>query len=207
MLFTTICSFTALKYLQLVENMAIQFSTPLIVALLAGPMLGERVGPRRLVAIAIGLAGVLIITRPGLGIMHPAALITLAGAIGYSFFGIMTRLLARHDSSATTTFYSGMVGIVAMTAILPWIWTETPSLVTPAAAPVWEYSRQWVIGSWWSPMRGFRQRPCRHSCIPRSSGCWRSATVLFGDWPDMLTFVGAASGDRLRALSASIVNA
>ena len=130
LLFTTICSFTALKYLQLVENMAIQFSTPLIVALLAGPMLGERVGPRRLAAIVIGLAGVLIITRPGLGIMHPAALITLAGAIGYSFFGIVTRLLARHDSSATTTFYSGIVGIVTMTAILPWIWIETPSLVT-----------------------------------------------------------------------------
>src|SRR6476620_64598 len=88
MLFTTICSFTALKYLPLVENMSIQFATPLLVALLAGPMLGEWVGPRRLVAIAIGLAGVLIITRPGLGIMHPAALITLAGAIGYSFFGI-----------------------------------------------------------------------------------------------------------------------
>ncbi len=46
MLFTTICSFTALKYLQLVENMSIQFATPLIVALLAGPMLGEWVGPR-----------------------------------------------------------------------------------------------------------------------------------------------------------------
>ena len=43
MLFTTICSFTALKYLPLVENMSIQFATPLIVALLAGPLLGERV--------------------------------------------------------------------------------------------------------------------------------------------------------------------
>ncbi len=53
-------------------------------------MLGERVGLQRLIAIGIGLAGVLIITRPGLGIMHPAAVLTLLGTIGYSFFGILT---------------------------------------------------------------------------------------------------------------------
>ena len=48
--------------------------------------------------------------------MHPAALLTLAGTISYAFFGIITRRLAAHDSSATTTVYSGFVGIVAMTA-------------------------------------------------------------------------------------------
>src|SRR5690606_14158690 len=94
MLFTTITSFIGLKYLQLVETMSIMFATPLVVALLAGPMLGEWVGPRRLAAIGVGMAGILIITRPGLGVMHPAALATLAAMISYAFFGIITRTLA-----------------------------------------------------------------------------------------------------------------
>src|SRR5690606_27538167 len=114
----------------LVESMSILFATPLIVALLSGPMLGERVGPRRMAAIGAGLVGVLIITRPGFGVMHPAALLTLAAAIAYSVFGIITRTLAAYDSTATTTFCSGGVGIVCTTAILPWIWTETPPLST-----------------------------------------------------------------------------
>jgi drug/metabolite transporter (DMT)-like permease len=192
MLLTTICSFTALKYLPLVENMAIQFATPLIVALLAGPMLGERVGPRRIAAIVIGLVGVLIITRPGLGIMHPAALLTLAGTIGYSFFGIITRLLARHDSSATTTFYSGIVGIVGMTAILPWIWTETPSLMTIALLLVMGTFA--AVGHWLLVVAHARVPATTLSPFMYSQIIWMLALgyVLFGDWPDMLTFVGAA---------------
>lgn len=192
MLFTTICSFTALKYLQLVENMSIQFATPLIVALLAGPMLGEWVGPRRLISIGIGLVGVLIITRPGLGIMHPAALLTLAGTIGYSFFGIITRLLAGHDSSATTTFYSGLVGLVGMTVILPWIWTETPSLTTVALLLLMGTFA--ALGHWLLVIAHARVPAATLSPFMYSQIIWMLALgyVLFGDWPDTLTFIGAA---------------
>ena len=62
---STALNFVALQYLQLAESMSIMFATPLLVALLAGPALGERVGPRRLAAIAIGFLGVLVVTRPG----------------------------------------------------------------------------------------------------------------------------------------------
>src|SRR5215218_9018055 len=71
---STALNFFALQYLQLAETMSIMFATPLLVALLAGPILGERVGPRRLAAIGVGFVGVDVITRPGLGAMHPAAL-------------------------------------------------------------------------------------------------------------------------------------
>jgi drug/metabolite transporter (DMT)-like permease len=192
MLFTTICSFTALKYLPLVENMSIQFATPLIVALLAGPMLGERVGLQRLIAIGIGLAGVLIITRPGLGIMHPAAVLTLLGTIGYSFFGILTRRLAAHDSSATTTFYSGIVGIVGMTAVLPWIWTETPSLLTIGLLLLMGSFA--AVGHWLLVVAHARVPAAILSPFMYSQIVWMLALgyVLFGDWPDSLTFIGAA---------------
>ncbi|WP_246505189.1 DMT family transporter [Microvirga antarctica] len=192
MLFTTICSFTALKYLQLVENMSIQFATPLLVALLAGPLLGEWVGPRRMVAIVIGLGGILIITRPGLGVMHPAALIALAGTIGYAFFGIITRKLAAHDSSATTTLYSGFVGIVAMTAILPWIWTGMPSATILGLLLVMGVLA--AVGHWLLILAHARVAAATLSPLMYSQIIWLLILgyVVFGDWPDRWTFVGAS---------------
>jgi drug/metabolite transporter (DMT)-like permease len=74
---STLCNFFALKYLQLVETQSIIFATPLLVALLAGPLLGERIGWQRMAAIGVGFIGILVITRPGLGTMHPAALLSL----------------------------------------------------------------------------------------------------------------------------------
>ena len=97
-LVSTILNFIALQYLQLTETVSIMFATPFIVALLAGPMLGERAGPRRLAAIGVGFLGVLIITRPGLGGMHPAAFLCVIAAVCYALYGISTRVLAAHDS-------------------------------------------------------------------------------------------------------------
>src|SRR3954471_10013633 len=80
---STVLNFFALRYLQLAETMSILFATPLMVALLAGPLLGGWVGSGRLVAIGVGFAGVLVITRPGLGTMHPAVLLSIAGSVAY----------------------------------------------------------------------------------------------------------------------------
>src|SRR5205814_289396 len=75
---STMLNFFALKFLQLDEALSILFSTPFLVAVLSGPMLGERMGWRRWSAIGVGFAGVLVVTRPGLGGIHPAALLSLA---------------------------------------------------------------------------------------------------------------------------------
>src|SRR5687768_17259624 len=130
LLASTFCNFLALKYLQLVETQSIIFATPLLVALLAAPLLGERIGWQRLTAIAVGFIGILVITRPGLGTMHPAALLSLAGSVAYAFYNIVTRMLAASDSIATTTLYSSLAGIVLVTPVLPWVWTTPSSLLT-----------------------------------------------------------------------------
>ena len=77
---STLCNFFALKYLQLVETQSIIFATPLIVALLAGPMLGERIGWQRMTAIGVGFIGILVITRPGLG-THASRRPAVAGGL------------------------------------------------------------------------------------------------------------------------------
>ena len=126
LLASTLCNFAALRYLQLDQALALTFSTPFFVATLSGPILGEWVRWRRWTAIAVGFLGILVVTRPGVGSMHPAALLSLAGAMLYALYAIATRILARTDSNATTLFYSNIVGAVALIPALPFVWT-TPS--------------------------------------------------------------------------------
>lgn len=127
----TICSFFALKYLRLTEATSITFSSPLIVALLAGPILGERIGGRRLAAVLTGFAGVLVITRPGLGGMHAAALLALGAACANALYSMATRLVAANDPSETTLFYTGLVGSAVFLPVLPFVW------VWPASSSTW----------------------------------------------------------------------
>jgi drug/metabolite transporter (DMT)-like permease len=123
LLLSTVLNIFALRYLQLDETMSILFATPLLVAALSIPFLGESIGPRRWAAIIVGFLGILIITRPGLGNMHPAALLTVIGTICYALYSISTRVLSATDSSGTTLFYSSLFGAVLMSLILPFVWS------------------------------------------------------------------------------------
>ena len=170
---STICNFFALKYLQLVETQSIIFATPLLVALFAGPLLGEHIGWRRMAAVAVGFAGVLVITRPGSGTMHPAALLSVASTVAYAFYNIVTRMLASSDPVATTTVYSSVAGIAIVTPVLPWIWTTPPSPLTWfLLATTGLLRRLRALASDSTPMPGRRRRSCRRSSTARSSGCW-----------------------------------
>lgn len=126
---STALNFFALRHLQLAETLSIQFAAPLAVALLAGPLLGERSSPRRMAAIGVGFLGVLVIVRPGVGPFQPALLLSLGNMLCYAFYLITTRRLASIDSTATTMFYSGLSGLAVMTPLLPWIWTDPGSLL------------------------------------------------------------------------------
>ncbi|MFG1427348.1 DMT family transporter [Roseixanthobacter glucoisosaccharinicivorans] len=121
----TALNFCALQYLQLDQTVSIMFSTPFFVALFAGPMLGEWIGMRRWAAILVGFAGIILVARPGVGGIHPAALLMLAAAVCYSLYGITTRMLAATDASQTTLFYSSLVGALVASVPLLWVW-ETP---------------------------------------------------------------------------------
>jgi len=95
---------------------------PLLIAALSGPVLGERVGWRRWVAIAVGFVGVTIILEPGFGVFQPAAIIPFIAALMFALYGLLTRFVARRDTAATSFFWTGTVGAVAMTAVGTWFW-------------------------------------------------------------------------------------
>ncbi|TCS59995.1 DMT family transporter [Primorskyibacter sedentarius] len=112
----------AFTYLGLVESHAVFACYPLLVAALSGPVLGESVGWRRWTAIGIGFVGVLIILEPGFGVFSPLALIPLASATMFALYGLLTRYVARADTAATSFFWTGMMGAIAMTAAGLWFW-------------------------------------------------------------------------------------
>ncbi len=115
-----------LRFLQLDQTASIMFVVPFLVAGLAVPILGEKVGPRRWAAIAVGFIGVLIVMRPGSTGINPAAFLCLMSTVGVSLYQITTRVLSRSDSNYTTLFYTNMIGAIVLSAFVPFVWV-TPS--------------------------------------------------------------------------------
>jgi drug/metabolite transporter (DMT)-like permease len=192
LLVSTAFNFLALQHLQLTQTLSIQFAAPLIIALIAGPLLGERIGPRRLAAVIVGFAGVLVITRPGGGGVHPAALYSVAGAVCYALYNISTRFLAGQDSSATTLFYSGLAGIVVMTPILPFVWSTPPNALTwilLAATGVFG-----ALGHWLLILAHARAPAGVLAPFIYTQLLWTLSAgyLVFADIPDRWTLVGAA---------------
>ena len=108
--------------LGLVESHAIFTCYPLLVAALSGPILGESVGWRRWAAIGVGFIGVLIILQPGITVFSPAAAVPLLAAFMFALYGLLTRYAARKDTTATSFFWTGTVGAVALTPLGLWMW-------------------------------------------------------------------------------------
>jgi len=118
-------NFWALQYLQLAVTSSIYFVVPIIIALLAAPLLGEKLDAARWAAILAGFAGVLVIVRPGSDAFHPAMLLSMANAVLVAFFNLMTRKLAAYDSPETIQFLPAVVASVVLAPFALAVW-ETP---------------------------------------------------------------------------------
>ena len=117
---------TALSHMPLAEAASIAFMTPIIIAVLAGPVLNEKVAARTWIALAGGFTGVVLIVRPGGGFFTWAALLPLASAFFMAFYQMFTSRLAGRDAPLTTLFYPAVIG----TALVPLIFPR--ELVLPA---------------------------------------------------------------------------
>lgn len=118
----TLLNFLALSKLSLAVSGALMFSSPLFICILSIPLLGERIGPWRWSAIAIGLIGVMIVMRPFTDAFNPAVLFSLGAVTCYSFYVIITRYLAGTAPSDMLQFYAGLAGclIIGPFAVLTW---------------------------------------------------------------------------------------
>lgn len=189
---TTAFNFMALQHLRLDQTITIVFLAPLVVALLAGPLLGEWVGRRRLVAILFGFAGVVIAVRPGFGAVHPAVLYAFAAMLAYALFMLLTRHMARYDRPLVTLFYSMFVGTFAGAPIAFAVWK------TPETALAWVLlSILGVLGGvgHWLFLHAYQRAPAS-SIAPflymQLLSMVAFGFAVFGDLPDGWTLAGAA---------------
>ncbi|WP_395014548.1 DMT family transporter [Dongia sp.] len=119
-----VLAITSFQIAGLARTQAIFSATPLIVVVLAIPLLGEQVGWRRWTAIIVGLCGMLLIVRPEGSFFDPAVLLPVAGAINFAVYVVLTRMVGRVDSPMTSFFYTGVVGAAAISLAGPFFWAN-----------------------------------------------------------------------------------
>lgn len=118
--------FYALSVLGLAETVTLAFSSPLFVTLLSVPVLGERVGIRRLSAVIVGFVGVIIVVRPGSEIFTLNALIPILSSFCFAMTMLLARKMSATETSVSMTFYTTLAGLVVGTVGTLWM-TGTPS--------------------------------------------------------------------------------
>jgi drug/metabolite transporter (DMT)-like permease len=138
LLCSSFCFVTALRYLPLADATAINYSTPILVAVMATFILHEKLTRARIGFVLAGFAGMLLIARPGSEVLTAAAFLAMASAAFYATFQILTRKLAGEDPRVLL-FIPAAVGTALMTLTLPWI--EIPAHVS------WPHIALLVAGS------------------------------------------------------------
>jgi drug/metabolite transporter (DMT)-like permease len=119
--------YLSLSFLPLAEAAAISFVGPVMTTALSGPLLGEHVSRRQWAAVTLGFVGVLIIIRPGGGLLTPVAIFPLCTALAFSLYQIVTRKIVGRENPLTTLFYTALVGAAVSSIVLPFTW-QTPTV-------------------------------------------------------------------------------
>jgi drug/metabolite transporter (DMT)-like permease len=191
LLAVTFFNIAALQIMPLAETTAILFAAPLMVTLMAGPLLGERIGALRWFAVLTGFAGVLLIARPGSGLVAEGVALGLAGAASYAVYQILTRQLSPTESPVTMLFYTALTGTAVMTLLLPWVWSGP----MPDGTDAWLVASLGIYGGagHFLLIRAFRDAPASLlSPILYVQLVW--ATLMgwfaFGQFPDGWGLVG-----------------
>jgi drug/metabolite transporter (DMT)-like permease len=184
-------NFVAVGYLQLAQTSSIGFSNPLWVCALSPLLLGERVGPRRWLAVIVGFIGVLVIIRPGTLSFHWAMLLSLTSALSTALYQIATRKVGADDRALTSLFYVSLVGSFAAAPIAP------VGLVMP---DVGQWGLLALMGFY--GMFGHYMLTQAHRLAPApvlapfvySQIIWMTLIgfVMFGDIPDAMTIAGGS---------------
>jgi drug/metabolite transporter (DMT)-like permease len=184
-------NFFVLQYLQLAEVGAVQFSVPLLIALISAWFLHEKLDTQRWLAIGFGFVGVLVIIRPGSHGFHPAIFLSIMNALLYAAFNLMTRRLASSDHPITTQLASAAVPSLLLAPFALWQWQMPEGWLTwgvivltgltgglghSASALAHRYATAAVLGPF-----------LYQQIIYMTFGGW----LIFGQTPDHAVVIGA----------------
>jgi drug/metabolite transporter (DMT)-like permease len=183
-------AYLALRELPILQVYVINFSAPLLVTLLAIPLLKERVTPGRGLAVITGFVGVVIAVGPMDWRAQPAVLLPFGMAFCFALYQLATRRFGRHDHPLTSLFYAGLAGALVSSALVPLFWT-------PIALGDWPlFLAVGILGAISQLMLIMSMR-----CAPASlvspflylQIVWASVSgwLVFGDIPLLQTYLGA----------------
>ena len=181
-----------LSYIPIGTAAAIYFTGPLIVVALSAPMLAEKVGIRRWVAVFFGFVGALIIIRPGVDGMHWATVFILASAVFYAFFQLLTRIAADHDDYRVSAIYTVALALIISTFAVPFFWKTPVDIVD-----CFVFAGLGVFGGVGHLFIVKAYEHAEASLIgPLDYGQLLGATIIgyvvFAEFPDLWTWFGAA---------------
>jgi drug/metabolite transporter (DMT)-like permease len=201
--------YLAMARLQIAETVSLFYAVPLFVAILSIPVLGERVEPRAWAAIGAGLAGVLIILRPGLGLVDPAALLALLSALAYAVSVLFARRLGATNTASTmalsaTMLYalaSALTGLALAGAapasdahssvrflLLPWLWPSATGFALMGTCGIVAAIGFFLLSQGYRLAEANRAAPFEYASLPWSV-LW--GYLFFANLPDPATVLGA----------------
>jgi len=191
MLTTTVLFFVGLHFLPLATASTIMFVSPIFVTILSVFLLGEKVGVRRWAGVVAGFTGAIVVVRPGFQGFDWSALFVLAAAFTHAFYQIFTRKARLYDSPITSLFYTGLVGAVLMTGVVPFYWQTvavSDYLLLVSLGLAGGVGHLCLI-------RAFQSAPASVVApFSYSSLIWATlyGYILFSDLPDRWTLIGAS---------------
>ncbi len=191
LLVVTLSYFGAIHYVPLADAAAVAFLEPLLIMALAHVFLKDRVGPRRWIAVAVGLVGVIVVIRPGFGMAHWGILLAGLTAICAAAYVILTRVCAEYDSAATSLAYSSLAGVIGLSIAMPFVWQPVDTmhwLMFLGLGVAGGYGHFLVIKAF-AKVRGSTLAPFLYVQM-----LWIVAAgwFWFGDWPIWSTWAGIA---------------
>ena len=189
--FTGATAFYAFSTLPLTQTYAIIFAMPVLITLLAIPMLGERIGIRRASAVVLGLVGVLIVLRPGAADLNLGHLSALAAAFGGALVSVILRKIGSEERSVTLMLYPMMANFIVMGALLPFVYEPMPLLdmALMALVAILALLAMWLVILAYRMADAVIVAPMQYSQI-----LWAVffGTMFFGEGVDQATVIGAA---------------
>ena len=187
---SALCFILSLSHLPIAEATAINFITPLLITALAMPVLGEVVRLQGWIAVLVGFLGMLVVVRPGVHGLQPAALLVLLSSLFWCIAMLITRQLAGIDRSGVTLLWTAVTGLVLLMTILPFFLTPMnwPLAGLSVAVGIVASSGQWLAVLAYRYARATVLAPLGYAQL-----IWSSVLglIVFGAVPDRWVVIGA----------------
>ncbi len=187
---TGLSAFYAFSVLPLAQTYAILFAAPLLITVLAIPVLGERVGIRRGLAVVVGLCGVLVVLRPGQSSLQLGHLAALTAAVTSSIASVIVRKIGQDERSAVLILYPMLANFVVLGLALPFVYHPMPIEHVGMLAIIASFSfvASLLVIAAYRAAQAVVVAPMQYSQI-----IWAAiyGAIFFSERPDLYTGIGA----------------